>query len=326
MPVGQEGSDGHMRGTRKQLRSQSDQAHPPADPRRARRRSGPARPDRITIVAAARRAHGRLPTCRRPSGRIHSRYERRLHDLPWQGRPVILRLRARRFRCPDPACPRRTFAERVGHVAPWLPPDRPAGGPAAAGRLGHRRRGRSPPPGRLAMPASPDTLLRLVSGTGRRRARRPECSGWTTGRCGAATATARCSWTWNAMGGRPAADRQAGRWRLAARHPGVEVVAGTGPAPTPTGLRRAPRRPPGRGPLAHPAQPGRRAAPAVERQHAAIRRIGRRGGREGAPSAPRTPPHRRSRADGPERREAGGVARRQARYDKASALAAGGRR
>ncbi|WP_448192811.1 transposase family protein [Azospirillum sp. sgz301742] len=30
---------------------------------------------------------------------MHSRYERRLGDLPWQGRPVILRLHVRRFLC-----------------------------------------------------------------------------------------------------------------------------------------------------------------------------------------------------------------------------------
>src|SRR3954468_11954644 len=123
-------------------------------------------PDRITIVAAARQPTADCPTCRRPSGRIHSRYERRLHALPWRGRPVILRLRARRFRCPNPACPRRTFAERVGHVA--------AVAARRTGRLGDRPRqgalapgggAGAPPPGRLAMPASPDTLLRLVSGT-----------------------------------------------------------------------------------------------------------------------------------------------------------------
>jgi transposase len=123
-------------------------------------------PDRITIVAAARRPTADCPTCRRPSGRIHSRYERRLHDLPWQGRPVILRLRARRFRCPDPACPRRTFAERVGHVA--------AVAARRTGRLADLQRqvalatggeAGARLAGRLAMPASPDTLLRLVSGT-----------------------------------------------------------------------------------------------------------------------------------------------------------------
>src|SRR5690349_6952183 len=43
MAVGQRAADGHMRGTPQQLRTQSDQAPPPADPRRARRRAGPAR-------------------------------------------------------------------------------------------------------------------------------------------------------------------------------------------------------------------------------------------------------------------------------------------
>jgi transposase len=51
-------------------------------------------PNRMAIMAKARQPTADCPTCRRPSGRIHSRYERRLHDLPWQGRPVILRLRA----------------------------------------------------------------------------------------------------------------------------------------------------------------------------------------------------------------------------------------
>ena len=73
--------------------------------------------DRVTIIAAARQPAAECPGCHRPSGRVHSRYERRLLDLPWQGRPVVLLLRARRFRCPNPACPRRTFAERVGQAA-----------------------------------------------------------------------------------------------------------------------------------------------------------------------------------------------------------------
>jgi transposase len=75
----------------------------------------PAR-ERVLIVARARQPTADCPACHRPSGRVHSRYERRLLDLPWQGRPVILLLRARRFRCPNPACPRRTFAERIGHA------------------------------------------------------------------------------------------------------------------------------------------------------------------------------------------------------------------
>ena len=40
----------------------------------------------------------------------HSRYRRRLHDLPWQGRPVTLEVQLRRFRCVGRSCPLYTFA------------------------------------------------------------------------------------------------------------------------------------------------------------------------------------------------------------------------
>src|SRR4051812_49712430 len=74
-------------------------------------------PDRVTVVARSRLPTAACPDCRAPSSRVHSRYERRLADLPWQGRPVAVRLRARRFFCAEPACPRRTFAERLPGVA-----------------------------------------------------------------------------------------------------------------------------------------------------------------------------------------------------------------
>ncbi|MHB0663810.1 transposase family protein [Roseomonas mucosa] len=57
------------------------------------------------------------PACGTSSRRVHSHYQRRLADLPWQGRPVTLRLQARRFRCLDPTCTRQTFAERLPEVA-----------------------------------------------------------------------------------------------------------------------------------------------------------------------------------------------------------------
>src|SRR3982751_1110840 len=74
-------------------------------------------PDRVTVVARSRLPTSPCPDCRAPSSRVHSRYERRLADLPWQGRPVAVRLRARRFFCAEPACPRRIFAERLPGVA-----------------------------------------------------------------------------------------------------------------------------------------------------------------------------------------------------------------
>lgn len=37
------------------------------------------------------------PECRQASRRIHSRYCRQLNDLPWEGIPVRIELRVRRF-------------------------------------------------------------------------------------------------------------------------------------------------------------------------------------------------------------------------------------
>ncbi len=47
------------------------------------------------------------------SARVHSRYTRTLADLPWQGVPVTVRLRVRRFFCDERTCDRTIFAERL---------------------------------------------------------------------------------------------------------------------------------------------------------------------------------------------------------------------
>lgn len=47
------------------------------------------------------------PGCGTRSGRVHSRYHRRLADLPIAGRPVRLMVRARRFYCRAVLCGRR---------------------------------------------------------------------------------------------------------------------------------------------------------------------------------------------------------------------------
>ena len=120
-------------------------------------------PDHLTIVATARPKTAACPDCAALSGRVHSRYDRTLGDLPWQGRPVTLRVRVRRFRCLNPACLRRTFAERLGETA------RPAA--RRTSRLGDLQRHLGLVVGgeagarlaaRLAIPISPDTLLRMA--------------------------------------------------------------------------------------------------------------------------------------------------------------------
>ncbi len=76
-----------------------------------------AEPGRLIVVATARRAAAVCPACGCPSDRVQSRYERSLADLPWHGLAVALRVRARRFVCDVPRCPRRVFCERLPGTA-----------------------------------------------------------------------------------------------------------------------------------------------------------------------------------------------------------------
>ncbi len=57
------------------------------------------------------------PVCGSVSRFGHSRYQRCLQDLPWQGVSVQLWATARRFRCRNSACPRKVFCERLPQVA-----------------------------------------------------------------------------------------------------------------------------------------------------------------------------------------------------------------
>ena len=56
---------------------------------------------------------GCCPDCGRPSRRVHSRYSRKLSDLPWEGIPVQIELRVRRFFCTEDECGQRIFPERL---------------------------------------------------------------------------------------------------------------------------------------------------------------------------------------------------------------------
>ena len=95
---------------------------------------------------------------------MHSRYYRRPADLPSLGRAVRVSLRVRRFYCRNAACSRRTFVERVSQlVMPFARRTRRLAeaqgrtGAALGGEAGARLLSR------LSMPASADTVLRLLS-------------------------------------------------------------------------------------------------------------------------------------------------------------------
>jgi transposase len=57
------------------------------------------------------------PDCAVPSSSVHSRYQRRLTDLPWGTRAVHIRLIVRKFFCRNGACARRIFTERLPDFA-----------------------------------------------------------------------------------------------------------------------------------------------------------------------------------------------------------------
>jgi zinc-finger of transposase IS204/IS1001/IS1096/IS1165 len=87
--------------------------------------------------------------CAVVSARVHDRYWRRPADLGCGGRPERVVLQVRRFRCGNPACPVKTFAEQVPGLTACTSGG-PAGGssfapePADLGDCGGEFPGRSP--------------------------------------------------------------------------------------------------------------------------------------------------------------------------------------
>ncbi len=123
----------------------------------------PDGPDLFHVAAHGTRPGGRCPDCGRASRAVHSRYRRHPADLPSLGHRVRVGLRVRRFYCRNAKCARRTFAERLPELmAPHARRTRRlAAAQARAGAaLGGEAGARLLPC--LAMPASADTVLRLV--------------------------------------------------------------------------------------------------------------------------------------------------------------------
>lgn len=117
----------------------------------------------LTLVVKATQAQAECPRCHRPSTRVHSYYTRHVADLPWHGVAVRLELRTRRFRCRNSLCTKRVFCERLprvvaahGRKTPRLEEALRLIGYLLGGEAGARATRK------LAMAASPDTLLRRV--------------------------------------------------------------------------------------------------------------------------------------------------------------------
>jgi transposase len=126
----------------------------------------------LTLVVSARRPSADCPHCGCSSARVHSRYTRRVADLPWHGVAVRLDLHTRRFCCVNELCQRRIFCERLPSVVAAYARKTArltsaleligfALGGEAGARLAHQ----------LGLSVSPDTLLARI-----RRAAVPEAS------------------------------------------------------------------------------------------------------------------------------------------------------
>ena len=121
---------------------------------------------KLTISARWSGQSASCPSCQAPSHRVHSFYTRLPADLPLGGLPAQLHLSVRRFYCHNSNCDRRTFTEPLPDLLALRArrTDRLAAaqhsvGVALGGEAGARLLTR------LAMPTSPDTMLRLVRKT-----------------------------------------------------------------------------------------------------------------------------------------------------------------
>jgi transposase len=70
----------------------------------------------VVISASCRAGSACCPRCGQQSSRVHGGYSRMVADSTADGRPVLIALQVRRFRCLQPGCPAVTFVEQAEGV------------------------------------------------------------------------------------------------------------------------------------------------------------------------------------------------------------------
>lgn len=74
--------------------------------------------DTIMIYAESEREEVRCPYCGECSNRVHSRYLRKIQDLPMQGKKSKIVLRNKKYFCANENCTHKTFAEVFSFFEP----------------------------------------------------------------------------------------------------------------------------------------------------------------------------------------------------------------
>jgi transposase len=119
--------------------------------------------DAVVIRTSCRAAQARCPLCGAVSSRVHGGYARVVADGAAGGRPVLIALSVRRFRCPEPSCPRATFAEQAGGVSErYRRRSVPLLGMLAGFGLELAGQAAARLAGTMGMPVHSSTVLRLV--------------------------------------------------------------------------------------------------------------------------------------------------------------------
>ncbi len=77
--------------------------------------------DASLVVTVSSRGHtASCPCCGHKSSSVHSYRPRKLQDLEFLGKEVILQVKARHFRCSNPGCNKKTFAEPLRMASPYM--------------------------------------------------------------------------------------------------------------------------------------------------------------------------------------------------------------
>jgi transposase len=120
--------------------------------------------DAVMIVASCRAESACCPRCGQQSARVHGGYGRTVADGAAGGRPVLIVLQVRRFRCRNPECPAVTFAEQAGGLSErYRRRSVPLRGMLAGFGLELAGRAAARLAGTLGIAVHPATVLRLVA-------------------------------------------------------------------------------------------------------------------------------------------------------------------
>jgi transposase len=118
----------------------------------------------VMIAASCQAGSACCPRCGQESARVHGGYGRTVADGAAGGRPVLIVLQVRRFRCRNPGCPAVTFAEQAAGVsARYRRRSVPLLGMLTGFGLELAGRAAARLAGTLGIAVHPATVLRLVA-------------------------------------------------------------------------------------------------------------------------------------------------------------------